>query len=90
MHKYHPDHDNLNARFDGPAVESYTTVREIELTPTATPPDGPAAPDYGYNVIGGTYREKITGVHKSAIYVSGTFRLSRISAIAELNPNSTP
>jgi hypothetical protein len=89
-HKYHPDHDNLNARFDGPAVESYTTVRQIELVPSATPPDGPAAPDYGYNLIGGAYRETITGIHKSAIRISGTFRLSRVSLTAQLNPSPTP
>ena len=89
-HKYHPDHDNLDPRFEEPAVESYTTERRIELEPSASPPDGPAVPDYGYNVLGGTYRETITGIHKSAIHVRGTFRLSRVSQIAQLNPSPTP
>ena len=89
-HKYHPDHDNLDARFGESAVESYTTARQIELAPSATPPDGPTAPDYGYNLIGGTYRETITGIHKSTIRISGTFRLSRVSLIAQLNPSPTP
>jgi hypothetical protein len=88
-HKYHPDHDNLNAT-NGPAMESYTTTRQIELAPSATPPDGPAVPDYGYNALGGAYRETITGIHKSAIRISGTFRLSRVSSIAQLNPSPTP
>jgi hypothetical protein len=89
-HKYHPDHDNLNPRFDGPAPESFTTTRQIELEPQAAPPDEPAVPDYGYNVIGGAYRETITGIHKRVIRVSGTFRLSRVSLIPELNPNPQP
>jgi hypothetical protein len=89
-HKYHPDHDNLNAQFNGPAMESFTTTRAIQLDFAATPPDGPAVPDFGYNEMGGTYKESITGIHKNIIYVSGTFRLSRVSRIAELNPSPTP
>ncbi len=89
-HKFHPDHDNLNARFDGPAVESFTTTRQINLDFTASSPAGPAVPDFGYNEMGGNYRESITGIHKNTIRVSGTFRLSRVSQIAELNPSPTP
>lgn len=89
-HKYHPDHDNLNAQFNGPAMESFTTTRAIQLNFAATPPDGPAVPDFGYNEMGGTYGESITGIHKNIIHVSGTFRLSRVSRIAELNPSPTP
>lgn len=90
-HKYHPDHDNLNARFDGPAVESYTSSRQIELTFASSPPAGnPAVPDFGFNEMGGVYRERITGIHKNPIHLSGTFRLSRVSQIAELNPSPNP
>lgn len=90
-HKFHPDHDNLNARFDGPAVESYTTTRQIQLSFEASPPPGgPAVPDYGYSLMGGTYRETINGLHKKAIHLSGTFRLTRLSEIAVLNPSPTP
>ncbi|HEY5914770.1 MAG TPA: hypothetical protein VJA21_29620 [Verrucomicrobiae bacterium] len=88
-HKYHPDHDNLNARFDGPAVEAYTTSREIRLNFAASPPDGPAVPDFGHNEMGGLYREIMTGIHKRPLHVSGTFRLTRVSQIAELNPSPT-
>jgi hypothetical protein len=91
QHKYHPDHDNLNDRFDGPAMESFTTTRQIELTFGASPPPGgPAVPDFGYGEMGGTCRETITGIHKNPISVSGTFRLQRVSFIAELNPSPTP
>lgn len=89
-HKYHPDHDNLNARFDGPAVEAYATTRLIELDFTATPPSGPAGPDFGYNEMGGNYHEVIIGIHRRAIPVSGTFRVSRVSLIGQLNPNPAP
>jgi hypothetical protein len=40
--------------------------------------------------MGGVYREQIIGIHKHPIRISGTFRLSRISLIAELNPSPTP
>jgi hypothetical protein len=89
-HKYHPDHDNLNARFDGPAVESFTVRRQVRLQLTASPPPGPAVPDYGYDELGGNYSEVITGLHKNPIHVAGTFRLRRAAHIAELNPSPTP
>lgn len=90
LHRYHPDHDNLTARFDGPAVEAYATRRDLRLEFTAAPTDGPAAPDFGYNEMGGHYRETITGIHKHPIHVSGTFRLSRVSLITALNPDPAP
>jgi len=89
-HKFHPDHDNLNARFDGPAVESYTVTRQIQMDITPSPPAGPEVPDYGFNELGGNYAETITGLHKNLIHVSGTFRLRRVSYIAELNPSPAP
>jgi len=90
QHKYHPDHDNLNARFDGPAVESYTVIRQVEFQPASSPPAGPEVADYGYNELGGNYSEIITGLHKNPIHLSGTFQLTRVSRIAELNPSPTP
>jgi hypothetical protein len=89
-HRYHPDHDNLTARFDGPAVESYATSRQIELTFAASPPTGPPTTEFGYSEMGGTYRETVTGIHKNPIHTSGTFRLTRVSLIASLNPSPTP
>jgi len=90
QHKFHPDHDNLNVRFDGPAIEAYSTTRQIELEFSTVPPGGPASPDYGYNVMGGNYRETISGLHKTNLYVSGAFRLTRVSLITDLNPNPSP
>ncbi len=89
-HKYHPDHDNLNARFDGPAPEAYTVTRVVQLQLTAAPPVGPAVADYSYNELGGTYAETITGLHRNPIHLTGNFRLTRISPVAELNPSPTP
>ncbi|MES2923509.1 MAG: hypothetical protein V4819_18280 [Verrucomicrobiota bacterium] len=87
LHKYHPDHDNLNAQFNGPAAESFQTTRQISFSFAATPPDGPAVPDFGYDEMGGNYQEVISGLHKNAIHLGGTFRLSRVSPIAEINPS---
>ena len=50
----------------------------------------PPTPDYGYGMIGGHYRERIFGLHKQPIQVSGTFELNRASAIAELDPSPRP
>ena len=87
LHRYHPDHDNQNARFDGPAMEAFAVTRHIALAFEATPPDGPAVPDFGYGEMGGGYSEIITGIHKNPIHASGTFRLTRVSRISELNPS---
>jgi len=90
-HKYHPDHDNLTNRFDGPAIESYTTTRQIRFDFAAAPPPGvPPVADFGFNQMGGTYRETISGIHKHPIHVRGTFQLARVSSIPELNPSPTP
>lgn len=90
LHRYNPDHDNLNRSFNGPQEESFTVRRQIELNFTASPINGSAAPDFGYSEMGGSYREQITGLHKKAIFLGGTFRLRRVSAISELNPSPTP
>lgn len=90
LHKYHPDHDNLNSRFDEPAVEAYAVSRQVEMDLLASPPSGSVPPDYGFNELGGNYRETITGLHKNPIHVNGTFQLRRASYVAELNPSATP
>jgi hypothetical protein len=90
LHRYHPDHDNLNSRFDGPAMESFTVMRQVEMEIASSPPPGGSVADYGFNELGGAYRETFTGLHKNPIHVSGTFRLRRASYVAELNPGATP
>jgi len=90
-HKYHPDHDNLGASFDeehplAEGKESYTVTREIELAFTADDPDGLGLAGWGDNQIGGAYRETIAGIHRDPIHAEGTFRLRRVSTVAELDP----
>ena len=90
LHRYHPDHDNLNTTFSGPAIESYSVTRQVELDIASPPPVAQSVPDYGFNEFDGAYHETITGLHKNSLYVSGTFRLRRLSYAAELNPNPNP
>jgi hypothetical protein len=84
-HKYHPDHDNLNATFSAYKQEAYPITRQIELTLTPADPTQFSSADYGYSVIGGTYRETITGLHKDPLVTSGKFRLTRAATTAVLN-----
>ncbi len=84
-HKYHPDHDNLDATFRNFVPEAYAIDRHIELTFTATDPGGGAAPDYGYGTLAGTYRERVGGLHKDDLHIAGRFRLSRVSTTGVLN-----
>ena len=56
--------------------------------------DGPACPcdclqrpaDWGASVVGGTYSESVTGLHRIPIQATGVFELRRVSASTELNP----
>lgn len=87
-HRYHPDHDNLDDRFQGklPAGrESFSIARQIQMEFTASDPDNLTVAGWGDNQLGGNYRETITGLHSKAISISGTFRLTKVSAIGVLN-----
>lgn len=86
-HKFHPDHDNLGPDFKQTSArpEVYEVRRDIELMPTASDPGGKTAPEYGDDTIGGTYKETITGLHKTNIVTAGTFSLKRISTVGVLN-----
>ena len=85
VHSYHPDHDNLDARPDGTAipladgVESYSITRTCRFEFTTSPPEGTSAVGWGSSVIGGTYTEEMTGLHKEVITISGSFTLRRAS-----------
>lgn len=83
VHQYHPDHDNKNARFETleAGVESYTITRTCTFTFTAAPPAGSSADvvSWGSLVIGGTYTESISGIHKNPIELGGIFELRRAS-----------
>jgi hypothetical protein len=89
VHQYHPDHDNKNPRGDGlPAgVESYDIFRACAFTFTASPPPGSGSiTGWGSSVIGGTYTETITGLHRDPITLNGTFTLRRASEVGVLTP----
>ena len=85
LHKYHPDHDNLDEQFLNPRVEAYQVVRNVQLVFTDQDPTGVTPPGWGSTVLGGEYHESITGLHKNAIFTSGVFRLHRVSAVPVLN-----
>jgi hypothetical protein len=87
-HLYHPDHDNLDERFEDPVpegIESMTVIRHMELQFTATDPQQLRLPGWGDNQIGGTYRETITGLNRQSIHLDGIFRLHRASSTPVLN-----
>ena len=88
IHQYHPDHDNLSPRYDESleaGKESFDLVRELSLTFQANDPEGLNLPGWGDTMVGGTYKETLTGIHRQDIYASGTFRLQHVSSVATLN-----
>ncbi|NOZ72072.1 MAG: hypothetical protein GXP38_09185 [Chloroflexi bacterium] len=101
-HKYHPDHDNLDVKFNridfntvAPYLwESYEVRRRLQLELTELPPlDGAnttiaANLDWGGGVWGGLYKEVISGIHKNDITVRGYFIIKHILAWEDLTPQS--
>jgi hypothetical protein len=88
VHQYHPDHDNLDARYEATlpvGKESYTVRREIALQFTAADPEGLISADWGDEELGGIYSEKIAGLHRRALYIRGIFRLQRLCDVGVLN-----
>ena len=89
VHTYHPDHDNRNARFDplGPGVESPNIARTLTFTFDPTPAPASSALGWGSTVLGGTYSETVTGLHRASITATGTFELRRVSEIGAITLN---
>ena len=90
VHSYHPDHDNRNPRFDATlpeGVESSDITRTCNFTFTVAPPVGSSAQGWGSSVIGGTYSETVTGLHKAPLTASGTFELRRMSELGTITLN---
>ena len=88
VHRYHPDHDNLDPRYENTLPvgnESYTITRAIALQFTANDPEGLISAEWGDEELGGIYGEKIAGFHRRAIYIQGIFRLQRLSDVGVLN-----
>lgn len=87
LHRYHPDHDNMDERYVGTVEEAYKISRNMTLDfDTRYPPDvdldarqvKPAG--WGDSLLGGTYTETLKGLHKytNGIIVSGPFTLRRV------------
>jgi len=88
VHRYHPDHDNMDDRYEillDEGKESFTVTRMITLDFLEDDPEGFELPDWGYDLIGGDYYETVSGVHQKDIHVKGHFRLNRVVDVALLN-----
>jgi hypothetical protein len=87
-HRFHPDHNNLDERFEQTlpeGKESFTINRTVALEFTDTDPLGLNPPGWGDTELGGSYGETMTGLHRSPIHISGTFRLVRVARVGALN-----
>jgi hypothetical protein len=86
VHRYHPDHNNKDARGQllTAGVESYDITRTLSFQFTTAPPAGVSAAGWGSTIIGGNYMEVIRGLHKQDLTVSGIFVLRRASEIGTL------
>ncbi len=86
VHRYHPDHDNKDARgapLDA-GFESYDITRTFSFRFTTTPPAGVSTIGWGSTAIGGDYSEVVKGLHKQDLTATGTFVLRRASEIGTL------
>jgi len=93
LHRYHPDHDNLDERYEDAVEEAYAVTRDItlsfssryppdeDLPQRAVPPAG-----WGFDMLGGYYTETLTGIHKDPITVHGPFTLRRVVRTDTLTP----
>ena len=92
-HKFHPDHDNLDARFENFAEEAFDITRVVTLDFQTNYPPSPfpgsvtneTPAGWGFSEIGGVYNEKLTGLHKNQIEVIGSFSLKRVTVVDKLN-----
>ena len=86
VHRYHPDHDNLDARFAAllPAGrESLTVKRQVVFTFLGSLP-GVTDPAWGGTTLGGTYVETVTGLRSIPLIVKGIFILNRVTDASTL------
>jgi hypothetical protein len=90
LHTYHPDHDNLDSRFENQlplGSESYQITRQITLN-VAAPGGDFASLTSSAQSISGNYSETITltglGGATRSFNVAGAFSLNRISNLATL------
>lgn len=86
VHRFHPDHDNLDARFETKLAagrESLTVKRTVtlEFLPSVA---GVTDPSWGSTMLGGTYTEVVEGLRPVPITISGSFVINRVSDAASL------
>ena len=87
-HTYHPDHDNLDARFTDKQPEgreSFTVTRQVKIRFTDSDPDNVTLAGWGDTQLGGNYSEIIAGLHKTPLHLRGTVRLHQASRVPVLN-----
>jgi hypothetical protein len=87
-HRHHPDHNNLDERFENTLPEgreSFAVTRNITLSFGSTDPLGLHPPGWGQSELGGAYTETLTGLHRHPLHVAGTFRLVRVAMAPVLN-----
>jgi len=87
-HVFHPDHNNLDERFEQKLPEgreAFTVSRAVSFEFTVDDPLGLNPPGWGVTEVGGVYREAITGLHRSVLQISGSFRLVRVLSAPTLN-----
>jgi len=100
LHRYHPDHNNLDPFYlpydTDPATgepvveESFKVTRIMEFGFTEEPPTSATPLGWGSSLLGGIFRETLSGLHKHDIVVEGEFRLELVSSATELNLEVVP
>ena len=88
VHRYHPDHDNLDARFEAELPEgreSFNFSRSLSFEFTAEDPEGLSMPGWGDVRLGGIYRETLRGTHQHPIRMQGVFQLRQVARAPHLN-----
>jgi len=85
-HKFHPDHNNLDENYENYKQEALNILRTIELQFHNSDPDSPESTSIGLDgsVLGGKYKEILEGLHRDPIQVEGSFRIQKVSSIAQL------
>jgi len=85
LHRYHPDHDNLDAQYVQFREEAFEVTREFDFFFSADDPEDQNPPEFGDEEVAGAYTESLSGLHRSTIFTSGTFRMRRVSTVPLLN-----
>lgn len=92
-HRYHPDHDGLDAQYQPQAAnlspileEVWIITRTVTLTVAAPTLDATQPPGAGDSILEGSYSEQVTGMHRETIRSSGSLSLQRLVKIPVLNP----